>query len=208
MSGTANIDNYYSTIQPVLAKVYERTPAGTATSEQQKQALTDIANEYNSESQEFKNAIENQLHQQISKYATQTEQLNNYNEIFNTNTYIHKELTSAEKGMRALTEKLKNKIYTSKQKTQAYEYEKNKLQFFHSLFVTSAFIVIVLITLAGASIAGQISTKFLYIVMGFSVSVYLFIVLSILYSNSFRSHSDWNKFVWTNNKPDSNKTCE
>jgi uncharacterized membrane protein len=203
------IAQFYPTLQPLLRDIQEMVPAGSSTTQQQSQALTTIANTNTAENQEFKTKLESSLTDHVSKYVGLTHRLNDYNEIYNTNKYIGTELKKADKEMNSVTRKLKNKIHISKQKSQMYEYQRNRLKFLKSLFLVSCFVIIDLLVLVAANLSGLIPTKLFYILIGVSVAIYLFIVYMLVYANSFRSHTDWNKFYWSSvNQEKNSETCK
>lgn len=205
---TAEINQYYPTLQPVLSGIQDMIPSGKSTNVEQQRALTAMANATVAENQVFKDTLSNSLQSQVDKYVDLSYRLNDYNEIYGTNKYLQKELKSSEDKLGKLSAKLKNKIFISKQKSQMYEYQRNKILFYKNLFLFSCFVIVELMALVGSHLAGQISAKLLYIVTGISVTIYLIIVFMWIYTNSFRSHTDWDKYMWTTvGKSTSSGTC-
>jgi len=206
---TTDINQYYPTLQPLLGNVQKMVPNGSSTSDGQKNALQEIAYQGTAEDGDFRSKLASSLNDQVSKYIEVSHRLNDYNEIYNTNSYIDKELKTSKKEITGVTQKLKNRIYSSKQKSQLYEYEKNKLSFYKSLFLVSCFVIVDLITLVGVHLQGVISEKTLYVVTGVSAGIYLLIVFVLVYANSFRTHTDWNKFYWESmNKDKNSMSCK
>ena len=194
---TAEIGQYYPSLQPLLTEIQEMIPPGRSSSDQQTNAMKEVVNKYTAENSEFKHKLSASLNDQVNKYVDLSHRLNDYNEIYNTNSYIHQELGREDEGMDSTTKQLKNSIFISKQKSQLYEYQKNKLIFYKGLFLISCFIIIDLLTFTGVHLSGKISSKILYIIAGISAVVYLCGVFFLVYSNSYRSHTDWNKFYWS-----------
>jgi hypothetical protein len=195
-STTSQISQYYPTLQPLLTDIQNMIPPGQATNAQQNQALQEIVNRYNAENNTFKELLSSSLGDKVNKFQTISSTLQDYNEIYNTNKYIHKELNVSERDVKKMKENLKNNIYIAKQKSQMYEYKKNKFNFYKAIFLVSCFIIVDLLSFTGLHLNGIISSKTLYMIMGVSVVIYLIIVMIIIYSNSFRSNFDWNKFNW------------
>lgn len=206
---TNQINQYYPTLQPLLANIQNIVPAGTTTTDQQRAALETIANKYTAESPEFKQQLTSSLEDQVDKYIGITDKLHDYNEIFNTNTYINKELKKEQKRINDITRDLKNQIYISKQKSQMYEYDTNKLNFYRGILLVSSFVILELFALVAAQLTNIIGSKVFYWIVSISGLVYLAVIISIVYANSFRSNTDWNKFQWgiINGDKTSDQTC-
>ena len=194
---TTQLSQFYPILQPTLTEIQNIVSSGTSTNAQQSQAVAHLANQSTAETTEYKNQLAATLQDQASKYVDLSQRLNDYNEIYNTNAYIAGELHRGEKGMNHTTKQLKNSIYISKQQSVMYEYQKNKLQFYKGLFLVSCFVIIDMLTVTGVHLNGLITSKMLYIVAGVSAVVYLCVVFFLVYSNSYRSHTDWNKYDWS-----------
>jgi lipopolysaccharide export LptBFGC system permease protein LptF len=205
MSGsTDQITQYYPTLQPLLADIQQMIPAGQSTATQQSNALNNIANTYTAESPEFRAYLESSLEDKVDKYIGISHRLNDFNEIYNTNKYIDKELRKEQYRIDDTTNKLKNKIYISKQKAQMYEYETNKLKFYKNLFLLTVALAITLMVFATYNLNNYIAPKAFYVLTGIAVFIYIVIVFVLLYANSYRSHTDWNKYNWGNISNNSN----
>jgi hypothetical protein len=204
------ITNFYPVLQPLLANVQSMVPAGTkASGTLQKQALTEIANTQTAENSKFQSKLADSLNAQVNKYIDVSHRLNDYNEIYNTNKYIQRELSSEEIKMNKLNSKLRNQIFSSKQKSQMYEYERNKLQFYKNLLLITSFVAIDLLVITGFHMAGAVTSNFFYMLLGTLGVIYMVVVGTMLYANSFRSHTDWNKFYWASAISDNNaQTCK
>jgi hypothetical protein len=207
-SSTGTISQYYPTLQPLLADIQDMIPTGRSSNQQQRAALQTIANTSVAENQEFKDLLANSLDDKVNKYVDISHRLDDYNEIYNTNKYLNKELKTSEKKMKELSDTLKNKIFISKQKSMMYEYERNKLKFYRALFLASCFLVITLLVLVGVHLTGQLAEKTLYIVTGGALALYLLGVYIIIYSNSFRSHTDWDKYNWASATAGGANNCQ
>ena len=203
----SQISQYYPVLQPLLTRTQEMIPTGASTADQQKEVLNSITNAYNAENSQFKNTLSRSLGSQVDKYIDLSHRLNDYNEIHNTNAYIKNELEKAGGDLKKLTEKLKNKIYISKQKSLLYNYEKNKLAFYKALFLISCFVLVDLMTIVTAHMNGLITIKTLYYIIGITAVIYVIAVYLIAYSNSRRTHTDWNKFVWSSVGSSNASTC-
>jgi hypothetical protein len=199
-SDQSQFSKYYPTLQSVLSDVQSIVPPGQSSNNQQQAAVQSLGNQYTAESSEFRNKMSSSLEDQVDKYIDITHRLNDYNEIYNTNTYIYKELNKEQNRLGDFTNRLKNKIYISKQKSQMYEYETNKMKFYRNLFLVSCGLIIVLLMCASANITQKISSKLFYVILFSLTLVYVIAVSAFVYSNSFRSHTDWNKFYWGNIK--------
>ena len=193
---TPQIGQYYPSLKPLLAEIESMVPPGSSTNEQQGYAINEIVNQYTSESPEFKQKLASSLEQQVDKYVDLSHRLTDYNEIYNANSYIAQELGREESGLKDTTTRLKNTIYISKQKSQFYEYQKNKLSFYKGLFLVSCFIIVDVLTVTGSHMSGLISSESLYTITAVSVVIYLFVVYFLIYWNSTRTNTDWNKFNW------------
>lgn len=205
---TAEISQYYPTLQPLLSDIQDMIPTGKSSNEQQQAALAQISNASVAENQAFKDQLTGSLKSQVDQYVDVSYRLNDYNEIFNTNQYLEKELRSSERKLENLSSKLKNKIFISKQKSQAYEYKRNKIEFYKSLFLLSCFVIVFLITCAGYHLTGGMTPKAFYITTGITIFIYLIIVYLMVYRNSYRSHTDWHKYVWESASQEKNSgTC-
>lgn len=195
---TAQIGQYYPTLQPLLSQIQDMVPAGQSTNDQQNQALAQIANQYTSENAQFKGQLASTLNDQVGKYVDLSHRLNDYNEIYNTNAYIDQELSREERELARTTNKLKNSIFVSKQRAMMYEYQREKTNYYKVLVLISCFMAVDLINLSGLNINGRIGDKYMYIYIAISVAIYLAVVGLFTYSNSFRSNTDWNKYNWSN----------
>jgi lipopolysaccharide export LptBFGC system permease protein LptF len=195
-SGNAQITQYYPTLQSLLSDIQQMVPAGQSTTVQQSNALNNIANTYSAESSEFKTYLESSLEDKVDKYIGISHRLNDFNEIYNTNKYIDKELRKEQSRIDDTTNKLKNKIYISKQKAQMYEYETNKLKFYKNLFLLTVALAIILMVFATYNLNNYIAQKAFYVLSGIAVFIYIGIVFVLLYANTYRSHTDWNKYNW------------
>lgn len=202
------INKYYPTLQPVLNDINSMLSSTNVTRDDHRRALTELSLQKTAENSQYTEDMRNKLENRVDKYVELSHRLNDYNEIYNTNAYIYNELDRSEQNLDKTTQKLKNTIYISKQKTQMYEYEKNKINFYRSLFLISCFLVIDLISLTGLHMQGGLSAYFLYIWMGISVLVYLIVMFVLIYSYSYRSRTDWDKYMWDSMSKDKNsKSC-
>jgi hypothetical protein len=200
---TNQIGQYYPVLQPLMSNIQDMTPPGQVSSEFQGQALTQIANQQTAENPAFIQQLSSSLNDQVDEYIKVSNTLNDYNEIHNTNTYIEKELTQAEREMKRRMDRLKSQIYISKEKTQLYEYDRNRLKFYKALFLVTVFVVIDLLTVTAVHLNGQMSSKTLYTLMGVTMGLYLLVVILVLYANAARTNRDWKKFNWGTPRKDS-----
>lgn len=199
MAGTVTtneIGQYYPPLQSLLSEIQGMVPPGPSSNAQQGQALSQIVNAATAENAQFKGLLASSLDDQVTKYVDVSNRLNDFNEIYNTNKYIKKELTKADRELEHKEKQLKSMIYITKQKSQMYDYERNKLNFYRNLFLVSCFVIVELLVMVAVHLNGLTSAKWLYTTVGISVAAYLLVVYIIVYSNSYRSHQDWNKFVW------------
>jgi hypothetical protein len=196
VSDTNNMLQYHSVLQSLLSDVQSSLPSGQSTSSQQQSAVANIATTYSSESTGFKDLMQSSLDDKVGNYVEITHKLNDYNEIYNTNKYIDNELTREKSRMNDLIQKLKNKIYISKQKSQMYEYNANRLKFNKGFFLFCCSFVINLLALAAALLANTISYTKFYVSIAIITIIYISIIVVLLYANSYRTHTDWNKFHW------------
>jgi hypothetical protein len=202
------INKYYPTLQPLLNDINDMLPSTNVTRDHHRRALTELSLQQTAENSQYTQEMKQKLENRVGKYVELSHRLNDYNEIYNTNAYIYNELDKSEQKLSKTTQKLKNTIYISKQKTQMYEYEKNKINFYRTLFLISCFLVIDLISLTGLHMQGGISAYFLYIWMGISVIIYLIVMFVLIYSYSYRSRTDWDKYMWDSMSKDKNsKSC-
>lgn len=203
------ITRFYPILQPLLTRIQDMVPEGQSTQNLQKRALQDIAHSNTAEGDEFKHKLSGSLKQQMDRYIDISHRLNDYNEIYNTNKYIESNLDSEKSKMSHLNRQLKTKIFGAKQTAQMYEYERDKLSFYKRLFFVTAFVVIDFLVITGFHMGGAISGKLFYTLMGGLATLYVVIVSILLYANSFRTHTDWNKFYWASMKHDNNaQTCK
>lgn len=202
------INKYYPTLQPLLSDINDMLPTTNVTRDTHRRALMDVSMNKTAENNQYTQEMKRKLENRVDKYVELSHRLNDYNEIYNTNAYIYNELEASDHELHKTVQKLKNTIYISKQKAQMYEYEKQKLKFYLALFLISCFLVIDLISLTGLHMQGGISAYFLYIWMSISVVVYLIVMFILVYSYSFRSRTDWDKYMWDSMSKDKNsKSC-
>lgn len=202
---TSQVSTYFPALQPFMTEVQNLTPKTGSTTQHKKDAVKKIALGKVAESQKFIDEIKNQLKDKVDKYVELTHRLHDYNEVYNTNMYIENELMRNDRNIEKTKTKLKNTIYVSKQKAQTYEYEKNRWQYYRMIFLITAFVVIDLITLVAVHMSGGITAMYLYTLMGIITFLYVVVIIVVIYSNSFRSRYDWDKYMWHGlNQPNSN----
>ena len=98
MAGTVTtneIGQYYPPLQSLLSEIQGMVPPGPSSNAQQGQALSQIVNAATAENAQFKGLLASSLDDQVTKYVDVSNRLNDFNEIYNTNKYIKKELTKA-----------------------------------------------------------------------------------------------------------------
>jgi hypothetical protein len=205
---TSQVATYFPALQPFMTEVQNLTPKTGSTAQHKKDAVRKIALGKVTASPEFMDEVNGKLKQQVDKYVEMTHRLHDYNEVYNTNMYIANELMRNDKNIEKTKKKLKNTIYASKQKAQTYEYETHRWKYYRTLFLITAFVVIDLITLVGVHIAGGISAAYFYTMMGIIAFLYTIAIIIVIYSNSFRSRYDWDKYMWHGiNQSDPNSSC-
>lgn len=201
------VNRYYDPLQSTMNEVQQLVPKTNSTTQHQREAVQKIALGRVAENSQFTNEIQDKLQGRVDKYVELSHRLNDYNEIYNTNKYISDELERTNQRVDATKNKLKNTIYVSKQKTQTYEYEKFKWAYYRTLLLVTAFVVIDLLTVVGIHLQGGVSETYLYVIMGITALAYVVIMSVFIYSNSFRSKSDWNKYMWQGINQSSSGSC-
>jgi ABC-type multidrug transport system fused ATPase/permease subunit len=192
-----DIVRYYDTAKPLLDTVNKMAPPGTATNaDEQKKILSTIANTYSAEGQSFKDNLSNTLSNQVDKYIEISHRLNDYNEIYNTNKYIQKELGSDNQRIGDVNNKLKNRIFISKQKSQLYRYDIRKYRFMTSILLSSMFLLLILLSMSASNLAGTLSGGKFYTIVGITALIYTCVLVALVINNSYRSPLDWDKSYW------------
>jgi lipopolysaccharide export LptBFGC system permease protein LptF len=202
------VTDYQKQLEETLSTVRSITRVADNDPLAQKAALTSIANKNMIENQAYLENIKGTLDTQIDKYVSLSHRLNDYNEIYNTNKYIKKELATHNRDMDSLTSNLRNKIYISKQSSQIQSYETNKLRFWRGWFLFSAFVILALCTVAGAHMQGNISENVFYAILGVVAILYLTIFIVMATANAYRSHLDWYKYYWASMNKDNEGGCK
>ena len=145
------------------------------------------------------------LDSKVGTYNQNSQRLVDYSEMHATNTYIQNELRREMDETQAFINKLRNKIFTSKQNSQEYIYQLRRHQ--HYLFlllltVTVVLLMLMMVRMNMIGVLGGISMFALIIVIGVAYTVIM--VVSII-RNTYRTSLDWSKFYWDVKKQ--NKSC-
>lgn len=127
-----------------------------------------------------------------------THQLNNYNEIFNLNSYLAEQGKSEEIRLMKTNETLKSQVLQMKQTYLGHEYKKNFLDMKSNIVFLTIVTFALMFVLVGLHMKQKLATNWMFVGIGVLAVVYLILVISIVRRNAQRRKLNWSQYYWQN----------
>lgn len=132
------------------------------------------------------------------RYKDNTNQLNNFNEIYNMNTYVSNINKSEIDRINDYNRTLNTRILQLKQDYLLKEYRVHNYQFWYNVM----YFTIVMSGIALAIMAFYLTNKeamsftIVLVILGVLSVFYLIVLLSVLSIKIIRRNTSWNQFYW------------
>jgi len=132
------------------------------------------------------------------RYIDNTHQLNNFNEIYNMNTYVSNINKSEIDRINDYNRTLNTRILQLKQDYLLKEYKVHNYQFWYNVM----YFTIVMSGIALAIMAFYLTNKeamsftIVLVILGVLSVLYLIVLLSVLSLKIIRRNNSWNQFYW------------
>lgn len=140
--------------------------------------------------------IKTKMAENVNTYMMNTHYLNDYNEIYNVNSYLDERTQVDKEHLQALFERLNSSLLRLKQEFLLKKFDIQNYRYKISMISYAIILVCVLLILTIMFTDGKISQKLLYILVGGSTVVFALIVLLISKSNSYREKTNWDQYYW------------
>lgn len=143
---------------------------------------------------DYDNSIVDKLKGLIDSYVQSTHYLVYLNEIYNTNSYIHANLSEEQSKLDTLHDKARNNVYKAKHRYLTKTYNMHANQFRTRLVHITLFMilfVLLIVALYYQDVVGEITTA---ISIGLILIVYVIWLWLIVKENNHRRKTDWNKY--------------
>ena len=140
----------------------------------------------------------NSLETKLASFKNNTHQVNNYNEIYNLNSYLKNVNQSEKSKLDRTNETLKGSILKAKQDYLIADRQVQFTSFKNTLLYLSIItlcLVLIVVGLQSMKIIPniQLSATLITIIL----LIYLFIAFFMMLNNSNRRNTNWNQFYWS-----------
>ena len=137
-----------------------------------------------------------QLNLQKDKFLENTERLNNYNEIYNINSYV-KEAKKVEKGsLKEMNDNLHTRILDLKHKYMLNERNTLMYRFRIHMLWNTALIICILLYFINQYSSGVMSLNTLLIASLILLLIYFPIAFWVIYNQTYRRKTDFHRVYW------------
>jgi cytochrome c-type biogenesis protein CcmH/NrfG len=130
------------------------------------------------------------------KYLDLTHKLNDYNEIYNLNTYLDGTNTTELDKLSYTNETLKTRILKLKQEYLAQESDVKLYTFRNNILYFSTIVIAFILCIVAFYSEGSFSGKFTVIIILCILTVYFFILLLLIKANVERRTYAYDQYYW------------
>jgi uncharacterized membrane protein len=130
------------------------------------------------------------------KYLDNTHYLNDYNEIYNTNTYLDDKTSTEVQRLDQIYGRMRSTLLRIKQEYMLKKFAISEINF-HSyvLFVIALFIFTFIIMLT-MYIENKLSHGILFSTVVITCIILLAIIIMVVLANNQRKETNWNQYYW------------
>lgn len=134
------------------------------------------------------------------KYLEDTHKLNDYNEIYNTNSYIKNLNDTDFDRVSRMNQTLKNKIMTLKQQYLINDHDIEQYKFRINILYFTVFIICILLLFLTLFVKDKLKKQPTIIICSVIIFVYLLITLILVKINLERRQNAYKQFYWSSVK--------
>lgn len=135
------------------------------------------------------------------KFLDLTHKLNDYNEIYNVNTYLQGAYGMELERLLATNNDLKTHLLRMKQEYMTNESGINAYRFRTNVVYFTILVVSVILMITALFTQGKLGARMLFIICAVIIVIYFIIVLIMIKSNNERRYYAYNQFYWYPIKP-------
>jgi len=137
-----------------------------------------------------------QIESNKNQYLDTTHKLNDYNEIYNLNTYLLRSNTQELDKLEGTNNLLKTRILKMKQEYMLFERDQRMYGFRRNLLYLSTLVVSGLLVVAALFVQGTLQSKMAVIICAGVGIVYLIILVLMVLYNSRRTTYSYDHIYW------------
>lgn len=137
------------------------------------------------------------LQNNINQFRNSTLDMNNYNEIYNLNSYVYNINVQEKTRLAKTNDTLKSSITKARQDYMLADRQIQSGSFKANAICMSIVTMCSMFLLVGLNMLGKLPSFLLYLLISVILVIYLIVILLSMMNNRERRNVNWNQFYWS-----------